>query len=77
MALARQKAPDHRGMLGAVLPYVVCAILNRYGIFMHYMPARVGNLFGASGQHKGFFLGRVFLRFLKNFGKVVLAVMGC
>lgn len=44
---------------------------------MHYMSASVGNLSGASGQHKRFHLGCVFLIFLKDFGKVVLTVVRC
>lgn len=75
--LVRQNAPDYPAIVGSILPYVLCAILDGYGIAMHYMSASVGNLSGASGQHKRFLLGCEFLRLLKNFGKVVLTVVRC
>ena len=75
--LVRQNTPDDPSIVGGVLLYVLCAILDGYGITMHYMSASVGNLSGASGQHKRFLLGCVFLGFLKNFGKVVLTVVRC
>ena len=75
--LDQAKRPRLSAIVGGVLLYVLCAILDGYGITMHYMSASVGNLSGASGQHKRFLLGGAFLSFLMDFGKVVLTVVRC